>query len=268
MKTRILSAIVLIVILVPLIIKGGAFFNVGLYIVAMLGLKEFLDIKASKKTIPSFIRLIAYIFMTLLVLNGINTEMSLSAYTLDYHLLTALVILFLLPTVLYHDIKKYSANDAFYLIGGLLFLGISLSLFITIRKMGLDVFVYLIMIPIITDIFAYVTGLLIGKHKLIPEISPKKTWEGLIGGTALAVFAASMFYVTCVDPEVSKKLLVIVTLFLSLMGQFGDLVFSAIKRYFGKKDFSNLIPGHGGVLDRLDSMIFVMLSFMFFITIL
>ena len=77
-----------------------------------------------------------------------------------------------------------------------------------------------------------------------------------------------MFYYTCVDPEVSKKLLVIVTLFLSLMGQFGDLVFSAIKRYFGKKDFSNLIPGHGGVLDRLDSMIFVMLSFMFFVNIL
>ena len=77
-----------------------------------------------------------------------------------------------------------------------------------------------------------------------------------------------MFYYTCVDPEFYNKLLVIVTLFLSLMGQFGDLVFSAIKRYFGKKDFSNLIPGHGGVLDRIDSMIFVMLSFMFFVNIL
>lgn len=266
MKTRIFSAIVLIIILVPLVIKGGAWFNVGLYLVAMLGLKEFLDIKASKKPIPSFIRLIAYIFMTLLVLNGINSGSEI--YALDYRLLSALVILFLLPTVLYHDIKKYSTNDAFYLIGGLLFLGISLSLFITVRQMGLDIFVYLISIPIITDIFAYVTGLLIGKHKLLPEISPKKTWEGLIGGTVLAVFACSMFYYTCVDPEVSKKLLVIVTLFLSLMGQFGDLVFSAIKRYFGKKDFSNLIPGHGGVLDRLDSMIFVMLSFMFFVNIL
>ena len=174
MKTRIFSAIVLIIILVPLVIKGGAWFNVGLYLVAMLGLKEFLDIKASKKPIPSFIRLIAYIFMTLLVLNGINSGSEI--YALDYRLLSALVILFLLPTVLYHDIKKYSTNDAFYLIGGLLFLGISLSLFITVRQMGLDIFVYLISIPIITDIFAYVTGLLIGKHKLLPEISPKKSW--------------------------------------------------------------------------------------------
>ena len=266
MKTRIISAIVMLIILVPLIIAGGMWFNIGLYIVSMIALKEFLDIKDSKKPIPSFIRLIAYIFVTLLMLVGINSNSE--AYTLDYKLLTALVILFLFPTVLYHERKKYSINDAFYLIGGILFLGISLSLFITVREMGLKMFLFLISIPIITDIFAYVTGMLIGKHKLLPEVSPNKTWEGLIGGTIFSVFACSLFYYTCIDPEVSKILILGVCTFLSIVGQFGDLVFSAIKRYFGKKDFSNLIPGHGGVLDRLDSMIFVMLGFMLFINIL
>lgn len=266
MKTRIISATVMLIILVPLILMGGMWFNIGLYIIAMAAVKEFLDIKDSKKPIPTFIRLIAYIFVTLLMIYGINS--SSEAYTLDYKLLTALVILFLFPTVLYHERKKYSINDAFYLIGGILFLGISLSLFMTVRELGLKMFVFLVAIPVVTDIFAYVTGMLIGKHKLLPEISPNKTWEGLIGGTIFSVFACSMFYYTCINPEISKILLLAICTFLSIVGQFGDLVFSAIKRYFGKKDFSNLIPGHGGVLDRLDSIIFVMLGFTLFINIL
>ena len=266
MKKRIISAIVMLIILVPLILAGGMWFNIGLYVVALLALKEFLDIKASKKPIPSFIRFIAYVFITLLILVGINSNGNV--YTLDYKLLTSLVILFLFPTVLYHERKKYSINDAFYLIGGILFLGASLSLFIAVREIGLKIFIFLIAIPVITDIFAYVTGMLIGKHKLLPAISPNKTWEGLIGGTIFSVFACSLFYYTCIDSEVSKVLLLLVCTFLSIIGQFGDLVFSAIKRYFGKKDFSNLIPGHGGVLDRLDSIIFVMLGFTLFINIL
>ena len=62
--------------------------------------------------------------------------------------------------------------------------------------------------------------------------------------------------------------IILMTMFLSILGQFGDLFFSAIKRYYGKKDFSNIMPGHGGILDRLDSIIFVILGFMFFITII
>ncbi len=266
MKTRTISAVVMFIILVPLIILGGSYFYVGLYIVSIFALKEFLDIKSSKKEIPSPIRLLSYIFMTLLVLVGIKSNTDI--YALDYKLLAALVMLFLIPTVLYHDRKKYSINDAFYLIGGLLFLGISLSLFIIVRDMGLKIFVFLVSIPIITDVFAYVTGLLIGKHKLLPKVSPKKTWEGFFGGILFSVFACSMFYITCINPEINKLTLILICIFLSIIGQIGDLVFSMIKRYYNKKDFSKLIPGHGGVLDRLDSMIFVMLGFMFFIGII
>lgn len=266
MKTRVISAIVMLILLVPLIVLGGSYFYVGFYIVSMMALKEFLDIKETKKEIPMLMRLLSYVFMSLLVLSGINSN--LEFYSLDFRILSALVILFLVPVVLYHEKKKYSITDAFYLIGGILFLGISLSLFIVARDMSLRMFVFLISIPIITDIFAYITGLLIGKHKLLPEISPKKTWEGFIGGTIFAVFACSMFYYTCINPEISKITIIAICTFFSIIGQLGDLVFSAIKRFFGKKDFSNMIPGHGGVLDRLDSLIFVMLGFVFFLGII
>ena len=73
-----------------------------------------------------------------------------------------------------------------------------------------------------------------------------------------------MFYKTVINPEVVMSTLIIITAFLTIIGQLGDLFFSAIKRYFNTKDFSNLMPGHGGILDRFDSIIFIMLAFTFF----
>ena len=90
----------------------------------------------------------------------------------------------------------------------------------------------------------------------------------MIIGTLMSVFVSSIYYHTVVDPAFSKTYLLFICLFLSVIGQLGDLAFSAIKRYFGKKDFSNIIPGHGGILDRLDSVIFVALGFIFFISII
>ena len=84
----------------------------------------------------------------------------------------------------------------------------------------------------------------------------------------MGVFVSAVFYHTVIDSEFSKVYLLGISLFLSVLGQYGDLVFSSIKRYFGKKDFSNIMPGHGGILDRLDSIIFVLLGFVFFVNIL
>ncbi len=266
MTKRVISAIVALLIFIPIIIKGGIIFNIAAYIVSVLALKEFLDARGKKKEIPFFINLIAYIFLTLIVLVDVRSASTL--FSLDYRVLASLFIAFLLPAVLYHDAKKYNITDAFYMIGGVLFLGISLALLIMARNLDLKVFVFLFTITITTDIFAYVSGMLIGKHKLLPEISPNKTWEGLIIGTIMGVFVSSMFYYTCIDSNISKLTILAVCTFLSLLGQFGDLVFSAMKRYFGIKDFSNIMPGHGGILDRLDSIIFVILGFTFFINIL
>jgi phosphatidate cytidylyltransferase len=245
---------------------GGIAFNLAVYIISIFSLKEFIDIKGTRKPIPNFIQFISYIFMTLLILVDV-TSIS-TTYSLDYRVLAALFLSYLLPAVIYHDPKKYSIKDAFYMIGGVLFLGISMALLIMLRESGLKLFIFLFTITITTDTFAYIGGRLVGKHKLLETISPNKTWEGLIIGTIMGVFVSSMYYHTCIDPEFNKILLLMITTFLSLIGQFGDLSFSAIKRYFGKKDFSNLIPGHGGILDRLDSIIFVLLGFTFFIGIM
>lgn len=266
MKKRIISAIIALAIVIPLIVVGGVAFNIGVYIISLVALKELLDTKASKKQIPIFIQLIAYIFMTIILIS--NSKDISNVFTLDYRILAALFMAFLIPTVFYHERSKYSINDAFFLIGSLLFLGISMSLLILVRSINFNLLIFLLLIPMATDIFAYVTGMLIGKHKLLEEISPKKTIEGMVGGTLMGVFIGAMFHHTVIDPTFSKIEILLICTFLSLLGQYGDLVFSAIKRYFGKKDFSNLMPGHGGILDRLDSIIFVLLGFMFFINII
>lgn len=84
----------------------------------------------------------------------------------------------------------------------------------------------------------------------------------------MGVFVASVFYVTFINSLIDPIQLLIVTVTLSLMGQLGDLVFSAIKRHYDEKDFSNLIPGHGGILDRFDSIIFVVITATLFMSII
>lgn len=266
MKTRVISATIVLAIFIPLLLIGGFWYNIGVLVISLLGLKEFIDIKCVKKEMPIFIQMLSYIIMAIIILTNMNK--STLSFTLDYRLLSGLFIAFLTPTIIYHDREKYSVNDAFYLIGGILFLSISMSLLMLIRHKSLQTTIYLFLITIMTDTYAYLTGMLIGKHKLLECISPKKTWEGVVGGTFFGVLIPTVYYHFMVSSTVSIYKVVVVTLILSILGQAGDLVFSCIKRYFGKKDFSNIMPGHGGVLDRLDSIIFVMLGFMFFIEIL
>ncbi|MBR7181275.1 MAG: phosphatidate cytidylyltransferase [Clostridia bacterium] len=108
----------------------------------------------------------------------------------------------------------------------------------------------------VTDIFAYFTGRLFGKHKLLPEVSPKKTVEGAIGGAvfcALGVMLYGLVANLAFDLQPNYLLLAIVGLMISVVSQIGDLVLSAVKREFGVKDFGWMLPGHGGLLDRFDS---------------
>lgn len=270
MKKRIISAFVMTIILLPIFLKGGIFFTLAVYLISLLGLKEFLDMKSTKKELPEFIHFISYIMLTLLIFFNVSetTIAEKLTLTMDFRVIAGLFLIFFIPTVLYHDKRKYSINDAFYLIGGIFFLGTSMSLFVLLREKGILLLSYLLLITIITDTYALFIGGLIGKHKLLETVSPKKTWEGTIGGTIFAVFIAVSFYLTVIDPQASVWRCILITTFLSFLGQLGDLFFSSIKRYFGKKDFSNLIPGHGGILDRLDSIIFVVLGYVFFISIL
>ena len=109
-----------------------------------------------------------------------------------------------------------------------------------------------------TDTFAYFSGLTFGRKKLCPEISPKKTIAGAVGGTIGCILSFIIFGIICnglLDKNYSLIMLAAIAPFLSAAGQLGDLAASVVKRHYGKKDFGKMFPGHGGVLDRFDSIL-------------
>lgn len=130
---------------------------------------------------------------------------------------------------------------------------------------GLFLILFAMFCAWITDVGAYFAGSFLGKHKLCPNISPKKTVEGAIGGVLLCVISTVVLYAvftTYIFEEKSNNYLsvVLMSLFLSVLSMCGDLTASVIKRNFGIKDFGKLIPGHGGIMDRFDSLIFVLVA--------
>ena len=266
MKKRILSAIILIAVFVPFLIVGGKSFAFFTTILSLFALYELINIRESKKEFPTIVKLFAYImvtFFTLLNINSITFE-----YTLDYRIMSLIIFAFLFPIVFINDNKKYNLNDSLFLVGAVLFVGLSFNLITIVRNFDITYIIYLLLITTITDTFALFTGMLIGKRKIAPLISPNKTMEGCIGGLIMGTFVATTFYMTIINPNTSLVLVIMLTALLSAIGQIGDLIFSAIKRYYDKKDFSNLIPGHGGILDRFDSLIFVILAFVLLVGII
>lgn len=259
MKKRILSAIIMILIFVPLLFIGGVPFTILMTLLALASMYELITIREKKKKIPMLIKVISYL---LVIFSSILTyNQNIFSYTMSYQLISFIVLIFLLPILLKSKSMDYDINDALYLVGSLLFINIAFNLILVVRNYSLNYLIYLLLITVITDTFALITGMYIGKNKLAPSISPHKTIEGFIGGALMGTFVATTFYFTVIDSNISLVILILTTAFLSVVGQLGDLVFSSIKRTYGVKDFSNLIPGHGGILDRLDSIIFVILAF-------
>ena len=263
---RVISAIIMIVVFVPLLITGGKPFTVLLSLLAILGLYELLHMRETKKKFPFLMKVFAYVLVLFFSLNNF-TSIDFT-YNIDYRVMSFIIFVFLLPMVFINNSKKYNINDALFLIGSTLFIGLSFNLLIITRNYDILYIVYLLIITILTDTFALFTGRLIGKHKMAPIISPNKTYEGFIGGMIAGVVTAVVFYHVAINPSLPLAILILITIALSVVGQLGDLVFSAIKRYYGEKDFSDLIPGHGGILDRFDSLIFVVLASILFLGII
>lgn len=152
-----------------------------------------------------------------------------------------------------------------YIVGFMVFLPLIINL-----NNGKLLVWYALFIAWGADVFAYLIGMAFGKHKFT-EVSPKKSIEGSIAGILGAIIFVLVYtYIlnTNMNFDISYIYIIAVTIFLSIIGQIGDLAASSIKRYAGVKDFSNLIPGHGGMLDRLDSVIFVAPFAFFFLTIM
>lgn len=261
MKKRIISAIVALLIVVPLIYLGGVYFAVLAGLLSVLAYKEMLDLKENSIEIPMVIKCVGLIDLLTFVY---ATYCGYSVFDgLSYRLLGIYLITLLIPTLFYKH-GDYTTKEAFYLLGVVFLLGSVFNSFIAVRLESIHLLVYLILICSLTDAFAMFTGMLIGKHKITPNISPKKTLEGCIGGFIVGS-TVSIIYYSCLIGKCNYKI-ILMTGVLSIIGQLGDLFFSKVKRENKIKDFSNIMPGHGGILDRLDSLCFVVLAYLVIIS--
>jgi len=164
-------------------------------------------------------------------------------------------------------VERFSASNFGEMLVTILYPAIGFGALYALRSIDLYNLGFLFMITIFTDIFAYAVGVRFGKHRLAVKISPKKSIEGSIGGTVFATIITlvylQVFNVTHIGViEMNLFVSIILIVFTSIMGQIGDLVASKMKRSFEIKDFSNIFPGHGGVMDRFDSTIFAAMVLM------
>ena len=266
LKTRIMSAIVMCIIVIPITLIGGLPFKLLGIALAIASMYEILRARTSKSTIPLPIRIISYILIAAFVYLG--TDVYSAKYELIYKILIVVFLLYFIPVVLIDNPEEYSVTDSLYVLGATVFLGVAYNSMILISNIGINYLIYLLLITTITDTFAYFTGYFIGNHKLSEKISPNKTFEGAVGGLLMGTIIPILFYLYIINSDINIFVLIAITFILSMIGQIGDLFFSSIKRHYKIKDFSNLIPGHGGILDRLDSIIFVVITFVLFMNIL
>ncbi len=264
MKTRVISAIVMIVLGAVLIYLGGIYFGAVIFLASIVGLFEFYRAFKQKGVKP--VQILGYLY-TLLIPAAVflNPSNALEVPVNGVNIFPAiqLIIMLILLTLMVVAHNRVSPVDGAVTLLGAYYIPFLFSFFVLIRNMedGLALFIIGILGSVAADTFALFAGLLWGKKKLIPAISPKKTVAGSIGSfagstVALVIYGLILHYAGLMSQPVSVLHFAILGLLLGGTSQLGDLSASAIKRYCGIKDFGKLIPGHGGILDRFDSMLF------------
>lgn len=259
MLVRILSSLLLFPILFAIVYYGGLPLKIGTIGVSFIGMYEFYK-AICKKIMPIHYLGFMATFVYLLVLD--------TPFFQIWDLVFGAFLLISLIFMVFHY-KTTSIFDVALTFFGVCYIPLMFSTVYLIRE--LDYGKYTVWLPFICawacDTGAYFTGITMGKHKLTPELSPKKTIEGAIGGIVFSAFFCSIYGMFIANKKLNIEhtffnetntiiLFTIIGIVGAVFAQFGDLTASATKRRFNIKDYGNIIPGHGGILDRFDSVIF------------
>lgn len=248
MKQRIITALCIIAVVLPPIVLGGIWLDLLIGAFVLVAVHEILNCQFHRVPWSLYAVMIASIFgMTVM----------------DLTVFVAVLGLLLIALFFYCVWFEEFAVDKI----GIVFIFTALvaltvrSILMVYEVAGPMEMIRIAIATYMCDTGAYFCGRFFGKHKLNERISPKKTIEGSIGGWFFGALS-SVFFGLVFVPELSVNFLITTSFMMPLVGQLGDLAFSAIKRHDGIKDFGNIFPGHGGVLDRIDSLIFNLVLWM------
>ncbi len=256
MKTRIITAVVLLCIFIPVLwFSDTIVFPAAVGIISLVGAYEYLKCVGYGKKPVVYIP--ACIMCALLPFCAHYSSGVI--YLLITVAICAIYMFYLFAYAVFcRGRERFS--DVAGVWAGVFYILLAFVCLVVIRREQNGEYLYLLTFigAWVTDTFAYFTGFIFGKHKLIEEISPKKTVEGAIGGIIFCIAAFLLFgYIIGgkIDATPNYLMLGVTAFFVSVISQIGDLVFSLIKREHGVKDYGKIFPGHGGVLDRFDSVI-------------
>ena len=250
-KTRLLSGIVLVLLALLFIIHGGYLLLTVLGIISLIGLFELYRVFGIEKSAPGIVGYVAAIVYYLnLVFDFIPDSM-----------MFVMALLIVCMCVFVFGYPKFHANQIIAAFFGVFYVAVMLSCIYETRSLeGGKYLVWLIFLCSWgCDTCAYCVGMLIGKHKMAPRLSPKKSIEGGIGGVLGAALLGALFTLAMNHwggENVNAAHYALICGIGGIISQVGDLAASAIKRNHDIKDYGKLIPGHGGILDRFDSVIF------------
>lgn len=247
-KTRLISGILLVIAALLTIISGGYVLFFTLLCISLIGMQELYKAMGIHEDRTGLLEIVGY-------LGAVLYYISLLLGFESYGLMAVLVSLILVMFVYVFTYPKYHANQVMAAFFGVVYVAVMLSFILMTRNLPDGKFiVWLIFLCSWgCDTCAYCVGMLIGKHKMAPVLSPKKSVEGGVGGAVGAALLGVIYAAATQGPMVEYAVICGIGALISMVG---DLAASAIKRNQGIKDYGKLIPGHGGILDRFDSVIF------------
>ncbi|AQP53217.1 phosphatidate cytidylyltransferase [Vagococcus penaei] len=252
MRQRVITAVIALILFIPLIIIGGIPLQLVAALLGAVGVYELFNMKGLElKSFEGVLALLAVIFLIL----GGTDSLNFLPNSFDSGSLFYLPIMGILMLSVFSK-NAYTFDEAAFPVLVSLYVGMGFKNFVLAREAGLSILLFALFVVWATDIGAYMFGVKFGKNKLAPHISPNKSIEGALGGILSAV-VVSFVYLLFFPFNYSLIVMMVLTVLFSIVGQMGDLVQSAYKRHYGFKDSGNILPGHGGILDRFDSLLFV-----------